>query len=185
MAHPIQAGQDMSSPEAASNSAHLCSHPHLHTMHAHEETEQQALQGHGQHHPFGSAGEHTHVHTWDRDAPALLDLPGRAHALKHLCKYVGRHAHTQLCETISVCKSKPGHSAVPLLCPALSMQILLVHNCATEMPSSDPKAPKAVPLAVQSLVWGTALPSTDSNMPLCLIPCQPGAALGTSTVSDV
>lgn len=145
--HPGWAGHEQ--PRVHCNSAHLCSHPTF-TQCTHSRKQQQAQQGHGQHHLFSSA-EHTHVHTEDRDAPALLCLPGRAHTLKHLCKYTGMHTHTHLCETTPMCKSNLGTCVSPvlLLHPALSMQILLVPTCATEIPSPVPKVPRAVPLAMQ------------------------------------
>lgn len=78
----------------------------------------------------------------------------------------------------------PCVSPVLLLRPALSMQILLVQNCATEIPSPGPKVPKAVPLAVQSLAFGeqhqpaqTAIPHCASAHASLLQPLGPALAL--------
>lgn len=145
---------------------HTSAHTHTFT-HTHEETEQQAVQGRGQHHPFSSTGEHTHVHTWDRDAPALLCLPGRAHTLKRLCKYTGMHAYMHLHETTPMCKSKPGDLCLPRAPPApcpLHANPPGAELCH-KIPSPGPKLPKAVLWAMQSLVWGAAPPSIDSSMP--------------------
>lgn len=132
--------------------------------------------------------QNTHTCTQDRDAPALSCLPGRARTLEHLCKYTGMHVHTHLCAITPMCKCKPGHlrlpSAPPAPCP------LHANPPGAELCHGNPQPRSQGPQSratghAEPGVWGTAPPSTDSNTPLCLIPCQPGTALGASTGSDM
>lgn len=117
----------------------------------------------------------TRAHTGQGCTSSAL-LPGRAHTWKHLCKHTGMHAHTHLCETAPMCKSKPGHlclpSAPPAPCPlhANPPGVELCHG----NPQPTPQGPQScVTGHAEPGVWGTAPPSTDSNTPLCPIPCQP------------
>lgn len=111
MAHPIRAGQDMSSPEAASSSAHLHSDPHL-QLHT-PGNRAASTAGHGQH---CSAQQNTHTGTRRTGMHQLCPACQGGHT--HQCKYSGMHAHTHLGETTPMCKSKPGQLQLPSAPPA-------------------------------------------------------------------
>lgn len=149
MAHPIRAGQDTqptgSTPQAASNGARLCSHPHLHMIHAPWRTRSSKCgKGHGQRTRLAQQ-EHTHTHTCthahavqlmqqqDAPAPHCLPNPGRVHTLMHShahrCTHINiymqmdthTYIHTHLHTTTPICKCRHGHSclssAPPAPCP--------------------------------------------------------------------
>lgn len=170
MAHPIRAGQDMSSPECTATvhtSAHTPPSPNAHTP----GNRATSTAGTWPAPPVQLSRAHIRAHRRQGcTSSALPCLPGRAHTLKHLCKYTGMHTHTHLCETTPMCKSNLGTCTSPvlLLHPALSMQILPVQTCATEIPSPGPKVPRAVPLAMQG--FGEQHYPEQTATPLCASP---------------
>lgn len=123
-----------------------------------------------------------------RPAPPV-QLSSRTHTRAHrtgmhqLCpacqgghEHWNTYANTQACMYIHTCvqlrlcaNANLGTCVFPvlLLHPARSMQILLVRNCATEIPSPGPKVPKAVPLAMQSLGFGEQHHPAQTAIPHC------------------
>lgn len=170
MAHPIRAGQDMNTPQAASNSAHLCSHPHLHPMHAHQETEQREQQGHGQHHPFSSAAEHTHVHTGQGCTSSVLaaregtniGTPMQIH--RHACTYtpVCNYAYVQM-QTWALASSQCSSCTLPAPCKS--------SWCGTvprKSPAQVPRSPK--PCHWPCRAWGLGNSTTQHRQQYPTVP---------------